>query len=180
MKEIITKTVTMLFLFSVATGCIGVVAGCGSIIQRQSHLLTYQICVPAGCPLPPSTKLDLVTSDNSAGARVSNCTVTAKDESVVYQASTLIFPSKNRYLVIAPPDAAAQVFAIDHPRIPHPTEWVAWQPPLYTDTSRMPWWNAMNDQGKDQRNTDIPDDCAKIRFKVEAWHGMDAVPRISR
>ena len=157
-------------LFCMATGC-GTLGGLGG----QSHLLTYEIRVSSNSPLPPDTKLDLVTSESASGARVYHCTAITNEGSVIYQKATLIFRDKARHLVVAPPASAAHVFAIDHPRVPRSADWTNWQKPIYTDSSSMPWWNVMHDQGQEQRNLEISADGAELRFKVEQWHGMDGM-----
>ena len=146
--------------------------GCLSV-NPQSHLLTYEIRVPASNPLASDTKVDVVTSDNASGARIFNCNAATNFGSIIYEGSTLIFRNKNRRLIVAPPSGSAQVFVINHPALPRPAPWSAWLKPVYMDSSSMPWWNAMNEQGRECRTTNIPANCVQMRFKVDNWRGLD-------
>jgi hypothetical protein len=160
--------VLLIVLATFLSGCAGVVDRLVRFqVDRERHLLTYQIRTPVDVELPPLTSIFLTTNRSASGKRVKYCKSWLASGQTHYEASTLIFKERRRRLVITPPGQPAQVFILKFPAFPRPSEWGEWQAPDFLDKSESPGWSNVHNVNLSQRDDAIPHDHLEIRFRVE-------------
>ena len=154
-------------LFSIAP-ILALGAGC-ALGPGRAYLLSYEVRVPHGVEFPPLAKVDVVTPASASGTRARLMTNRVDGDFTIYNADTLIFTDRRRFVVVKQEPAPAQVFELHIPRHPRPIPWSDWQRPDFLDTSEMPWANVLYDTSHETRSSGIPTNCMQVRYSVREW-----------